>query len=224
MRTKVCATFVAVVTIIIGVGRPASAQQPWSAMPGACASTDNNFYSGTPSVDYPVTRFLVPGGAFTFNRFHDGYIAVICHVDNPRISSTTTRLWSQLQVTYRDPDGLLKLSGGGTMYQAYVELGRVHKITGAWSPVARFDSNLQCTGTSVSCQGDNTIKSHTVRFSHTFDFENYTYAVYGRLHRALAIYGSRPALYQVRLQAAPLVLEPAAATPENTADVPEVLP
>jgi hypothetical protein len=31
--------------------------------------------------------------------------------------------------------------------------------------------------------GDNTTKTFTVNFSHTFDF---TYAVYGRLYRALA--------------------------------------
>jgi hypothetical protein len=81
-----------------GLVSPAYAQLPWSTLPGACASTDNNFYSGTPSSDFPVARFIVPGGAFAFNRFHDGYIAVVCSVDNPR-SSSTTQMWNQLQVT-----------------------------------------------------------------------------------------------------------------------------
>ena len=98
MRTSVPVTFVAAVILIIGVSRPASAQSPWSAMPGTCASTDNNFYSGTPSSSYPVARFMVPGGAYTFNAFHDGYIAFICQVDNPRSSLSTTGRWSQLQV------------------------------------------------------------------------------------------------------------------------------
>jgi hypothetical protein len=213
-------TFVAVIVVLLGMTRPAAAQQPWSSMPGACASTDNNFFSGTPSADYPVARFIVPGGAFTFNRFHDGYIAVICHVDNPRISSLTTQRWNQLQVTYRDPDGLQRLGGYGTEYQAYAELVRVHKITGAWSRIATFDSNLQCAGTSTSCQGDNTVKNHAVRFSHTFDFENYTYAVYGRLYRALAIYNLRPALYQVRLQVAPLVTSPTGTTTDTITSQP----
>jgi hypothetical protein len=43
---------------------------------------------GTPSNDYPVARFRVPGGSIAFNGFHDGYIAVICSVDNPRNAGT----------------------------------------------------------------------------------------------------------------------------------------
>ncbi len=196
---------------------PAHAQLPWSALPGGCASTDNNFYSGVPSADYPVARFKVSGGSLSFNGFHDGYIAVICNVDNPRFSSSTPILqfWNQLQVTYRDPDGLQKLSGFGTEYQAYVELVRVSKTTGAWASIVAFDSNLQCTGTTVSCQGDNTIKSITLPFTHTFDFTNYTYGVYARLHRALATFSLSPAVYQLRLQAAPLVVTTATAGVEE---------
>src|SRR3954453_22082224 len=125
-----CNLLLAKMTIFLGgVVAPLFAQQPWSALPGGCASTDNNFYSGAPSNDLPVARFKVPGGAFAFNGFHDGYIAVICNVDNPRVSSNTLtlQLWNQLQVTYRDPDGLQKLDGYGTEYQAYVELVRVSK-------------------------------------------------------------------------------------------------
>jgi hypothetical protein len=48
-----------------------------------------------------------------------------------------------------------------------------------------------------------------VNFSHTFDFDNYAYAVYGRLYRALATFSLTPVIYQLRLQAAPIVLQPA---------------
>jgi hypothetical protein len=209
MRTSVHPVVVGAITLLVGgVAGAAQAQEPWSSLPGACASTDNNFYSGTPSSDYPVARFIVPGGSFTFNRFHDGYIAVLCTVDNPQYSGLTQR-WNQLQVTYRDPDGLQATGGYGTEYQAYVELVRVSKTTGAWSRIARFNSNLQCSASPTSCQGDNTIKTFAVPFSHTFDFANYTYAVYARLCRALAIWGLTPQIYQLRLQAAPLSTPPA---------------
>jgi hypothetical protein len=190
----------AMALLLSGFVSPASAQQPWSSLPGACASTDNNFYNGNASNDFPVARFRVPGGALAFNGFHDGHIAVICSVDNPR-NSATTQQWNQLQVTYRDPDGLQRLGGAGTEYQAYVELVRVSKSTGAWSSVAVFDSNLQCAG-PTSCLADNTIKRIAVPFTHSFDFNNYAYAVYGRLHRALATFSLSPALYQLRLQVA----------------------
>jgi hypothetical protein len=180
------------------------AQQPWSSVPAACASTDNNFHSGTPSADYPVARFRVPGGAFAFNRFHDGYIAVVCNVDNPRDASSTLQKWNQLQVTYRDPDGLGRLGGYGTEYQAYVELMRVSKTTGAWSRVAVFNSNVHCAA-GTTCVADNTIRNIAVPFTHTFDFGNYSYAVYARLYRALATFSLSPAIYQLRLQAAPVI-------------------
>jgi hypothetical protein len=47
-----------------------------------------------------------------------------------------------------------------------------------------------------------------VNFSHTFDFDNYSYAVYGRLYRALATFSLTPVIYQLRLQAAPIVMQP----------------
>jgi hypothetical protein len=196
------AFLIAAVTMSVsGLARPANAQQPWSSFPGACASTDNNFYSGTPSADYPVARFIVPGGSLTFNRFHQGYIAVLCAVDNPRYNGT--QRWNQLHVTYRDPDGLRTLEDYGLDYQVYVELVRVSKTTGALSRVAQFDSNLQCQHTpTTNCYGDNTIKTFAVAFTHTFDFNNYAYAVYARLYRGQAV--RLPQIFQVRLQAGSL--------------------
>jgi hypothetical protein len=213
MRTTTNAIVGVAITLLLGgiVESPVYAQLPWSAVPGTCASTDNNFYSGTPSSNFPVARFRVPGGAVAFNGFHDGYIAFLCNVDNPRDSGTTAR-WSQLQVAYRDPDGLQ------TGHQAYVELVRVNKTTGAWQSIAKFDSNLQCAGTD--CGADNNVKNIAVPFTHTFDFANYAYTVYARLYRAPLFFdvGSpaivySPAIYELRLQAAPsLVVAPVAGT------------
>lgn len=47
----------AVTMAIGGFAGPAHAQQPWSAVVGACASTDNNFFSGTPSANLPLSPF-----------------------------------------------------------------------------------------------------------------------------------------------------------------------
>jgi len=155
-----------------------------------------------------VARFRVPGGSLAFNGFHDGYIAVICSVDNPRDAGTVFSRWNQLQVTYRDPDGLGLPGQKGSEYQAYVELVRVSKNTGGWEKITSFDSNLQCAGGPSLCQADNTTKNFTVNFTHTFDFDNYAYAVYGRLYRALATFSLTPVIYQLRLQAAPIVVQP----------------
>jgi hypothetical protein len=74
--------------------------------------------------------------------------------------------------------------------------------------VTSFDSNLRCAGGPSLCQADNTTKNFTVNFSHTFDFDNYAYAVYGRLYRALATFSLAPVIYQLRVQAAPIVVQP----------------
>ena len=202
----------ALVGVVGGLVSPAYAQGPWSVLPGSCASTDNNFYNGTPSTDYPVARFRVPGGSIAFNGFHDGYIAVICSVDNPRDAGTVLSRWNQLQVTYRDPDGMGLPGQKGSEYQAYVELVRVSKTTGTSETITSFDSNLQCAGGPSLCQADSTIKNFTVNFSHTFDFDNYAYAVYGRLNRTARAVKSdptkTPVIYQLRLQAAPIVVQP----------------
>jgi len=184
----------------------AHAQAPWSALPGGCGSTDNNFYNGVTSSTYPVVRYKTPGGSLTFNGFHDGYIAVNCNVDNPRFTATGPfQTWGQLQVTYRDPDGLGATGQPGSEYQAYVQLVRVSKSTGALAVIVTFDSNLQCAQ-AATCIADNNVRSIAVPFAHTFDFNNYAYAVYVRLYRALATFSLSPAVYQVRLEAAPPII------------------
>jgi hypothetical protein len=192
---------------LLGAVPLAQAQAPWSALPGGCGSTDNNFYSGAPSSTYPVVRYKTPGGALAFNGFHDGYIAVNCNVDNPRFTATgLVPTWNKLQVTYRDPDGLGNPGQQGSEYQAYVQLVRVSKTTGALASIVTFDSNLQCAQ-GTACVADNSVRSIGVPFAHTFDFNNYAYAVYVRLYRALATFSLSPAVYQVRLEAAqPVIL------------------
>jgi hypothetical protein len=60
--------------------------------------------------------------------------------------------WNQLQVTYRDPDGMGLPGEKGSEYQAYAELVRVSKTTGTWGKITSFDSNLQCAGGPSLCQ------------------------------------------------------------------------
>lgn len=194
----------AMTLLLGGLARPAHAQQPWSAVPGGCASTDNNFAFGTTNVDFPVARYRTPGGAVAFNGFHDGVIAFICNVDNPRDTSNTPR-WNELQVTYRDPDGLGQPDGRGTEYTAIVELFRVSKKTGGWALISSFNSDAQCAP-SPACIADNTVRTISVPFTHGFDFANFAYGVSVKLHRALATFSLSPAVYQIRLQPAPPVL------------------
>ncbi|MCU1328532.1 MAG: hypothetical protein JWN34_3902 [Bryobacterales bacterium] len=195
------------VAALLGAALPlAQAQAPWSALPGGCGSTDNNFYSGAPSSAYPVARYKTPGGSIAFNGFHDGFVAVNCNVDNPRFTATGPyQTWNKLQVTYRDPDGLGNPGQQGSEYQAFVQLVRVSKITGVLAVIATFDSNLQCAQ-GTSCVADNNVRRIDVPFAHAFDFNNYAYAVYVRLHRALATFSLSPAVYQVRLEAAQPVI------------------
>ncbi len=200
------------VLVIPQVAGPAYAQSPWSAVPASCGSTEYNFHFGPITADYPPARFHTPGGAFAFAGPHYGYIAVICSVDNPRDSSPAK--WSQLQVTYRDPDGQLKIDdppgqATGDNFQVYVNLGRVSKTTGQWQQIASFDSNNQCPDVGTPCGINDNIHTATVDFTHTFDFENYAYAVYGRLYRGRPNQSnSSPAIYQLRIQAAAVVGPP----------------
>jgi hypothetical protein len=182
-----------VALLAVAAAGPAQAQA-WSSMVGACASTDNNFSNRTASSDYPIARYATPGGSFTFNAFHDGYIAMHCPVSPPSTGSTT---WNRLHVSYKDADALQGLGGSGTTYQAVAELVRMSKADGSLSRVAIFDSNLQCQGLA-NCQATDIVKTYSLPFTHTFDFANYTYAVYTRLYRGLTFF--RPALFQVRLQ------------------------
>jgi hypothetical protein len=193
------------VAVICGCAGSAHAQQPWSAMAGTCAGTDHNFFNGQASADFPVARFITPGGSLTFSTFHQGYLSAFCTVDNPRYGGT--QVWNRLQVTYRDPDGLQTADGWGRENQVYVELVRMSKVSGALSRIARFDSNLQCQSiTTTSCAPADTVRTFDLPFTHTFDFNNYAYAVFARLWRGNQSF--KPVIYQVRLEAAAIVNTP----------------
>jgi hypothetical protein len=186
-----------------GLVRPAAAQQDWTAAPAACASTDNNFYSGTPAADFPVVRYITPGARLAFNGLHTGYLAVHCNVENLRDLGTDPA-WNQLEVTYVDPDGLMTSPPDviGAEAQIYVALGRIEKTSGVYSDVAVFDSNLECPSLqpALECIGNNATVRHMVKpIFHTFDFENYAYTVYGRVYRTFGYLN--PILIQLRLHA-----------------------
>jgi hypothetical protein len=199
-------TMIALATLLLtsaGLVSPAAAQQDWTASPAACASTDNNFSSGTPSADFPVVRYITPGARVAFNGLHTGYIAFHCNVDNLRDLGTDPA-WNQLEITYVDPDGLQTSPPDviGVDAQIYVALGRVEKHSGVYSDVAVFDSNLECPSAqpALECIGNNATVRHMVKpFSHFFDFENYAYTVYGRVYRTFS--NQTPILIQMRLSA-----------------------
>ena len=79
----------------------------------------------------------------------DGYIAVVCSVDNPRVAGTVLSRWNQLQVTYRDPDGM-GLPGQQGSNTGRMSSSCVSKTTGTWEKITSFDSNLQCAGGPAS--------------------------------------------------------------------------
>jgi hypothetical protein len=176
---------------------PVFALQDWTAVPAACAGTDNNFYSGAPSAAFPVARFIVPGGRLSFNASHTGYIAIVCNVDNPRDLGTNPA-WDQLEVTYIDPDGVHTVDvHTGDTYQVLVQLIRVNRTTGVQSVILEFNSNNDCPLGSF-CDG-TAVRTFVKPFVHTFDFANYAYAVYGRLYRREANLTVKPVLIQMRL-------------------------
>jgi hypothetical protein len=187
----------AVILVTTVLTEPVFALQDWTAVPAACAGTDNNFYSGTPSAAFPVARFIVPGGRLSFNASHTGYIAIVCNVDNPRDLGTNPA-WDQLEVTYIDPDGVHTVDvHTGDTYQVLAQLVRVNKTTGVQSVVVEFNSNNDCPLGSF-CDG-TTVRKNVKPFVHTFDFANYAYAVYGRLYRREANLTVKPILIQLRL-------------------------
>ena len=198
----------ALVGVVGGLVSAAYAQAPWSALPGSCASTDNNFYNGTPSNDYPVARFRVPGGSIAFNGFHDGYIAVICSVDNPPrctapclADGTSCRL--RIAILTAWVCRVRKAQNTKRMLNSCVS--QRLPARGRKSPA----STATCSALAAPVSArPTTLRRLHGNFSHTFDFDNYAYAVYGRLYRALATFSLTPVIYQLRLQAAPIVVQP----------------
>jgi hypothetical protein len=99
-------------------------------------------------------------GIFQFAAGSTGEIRTRCTITNPLDSGVPS--WKTMTVGYVDPDGL------GTDYQVDVELERTNKSTGVTTVVKTFDSS------SFSSTGRT---SHSIAFTHTFDFTNYAYFV-----------------------------------------------
>lgn len=177
---------------LLGMITPAAALQDWTTVAAACAGTDNNFFSGTPSADFPVARFITPGGRLTFNAFHTGFIAVHCNVDNPQDQGTNPA-WNQLEVTYLDPKRHRDSNS------VFVQLVRQDKSTGISTVVAEFDSSSECDLGPVSFCHNGLVRTFVKRFTHTFDFANNAYVVFGRLYRGGV--SISPILIQMRLNA-----------------------
>jgi hypothetical protein len=176
----------------------AFAAQDWTAVPAACAGTDNNFFSGTPSAALPVARFIVPGGRLSFNASHTGFIAVVCNVVNPNDLGTNPA-WNQLEVTYIDPDGVHTPDVHfGASYQVVAQLIRINRITGVQDVIAEFDSNNDCLSTTSFCDG-TAVRTFVKPFTHVFDFSNNAYAVFGRLFRDKVEASRKSVLIQMRL-------------------------
>jgi hypothetical protein len=203
--TKVLRAFALIVVTLATflINGVAFAAQDWTAVPAACAGTDNNFYSGAPSGAFPVARFIVPGGRLSFNASHIGYIAVVCNLENPTDLGTNPA-WDRLEVTYIDPDGVHDIDVHfGTNYQVLAQLIRINRVSGIESAVAEFDSNNDCLPASLFCDGTS-VRTFAKPFAHTFDFANNAYAVYGRLFRSVVDPSKKPVPGQRAAIAAPL--------------------
>jgi len=136
------------------VGQRASASR-WTAVASTCAI-------GVDQVGDAGIYAITGGSAITFSDSNTGEIKTRCNVTNPLDSGVPT--WNTLTVGYQDPDG----SSPSLTYQVTVTLYRVGKSTGNYSTVAIFDSGSFA---------DKVATSHSVTFSHTFDFTNYAYWV-----------------------------------------------
>jgi hypothetical protein len=130
-------------------------------------------------------KFALEFGAFQFLGFNTGHVDGRCNVTNPA-DKTLSPGWSQMEVTYNDPDG----AGGGA--QIVVYLRRVHKVTGTSSDVTVFDSNLFGAGQQL----------RTKNFDHDFDFGTYAYYVAMSVRRNVT--GHAPKIQRVALLVAPV--------------------
>ena len=93
--------------------------------------------------------------------------------------------WNTLTVGYQDPDG----TSVSHTYGVKAKLLRVNKGTGAVSVIATFDSD--------SGSGASTPTFRQVKFTHSWDFNNYAYYVTLTLNRSSTILN--PGVWFVKL-------------------------
>lgn len=144
--------------------------QTWTTIASACQPGSS--YAG----DYHFSA-----GTLNFASGITGQIVSRCNVTNPKDSGVPG--WTTMVVGYQDPDGT------GTNYQVDAQLYRVLKSTGAYGLIKTFDSS-SFSGTGAT--------SHSVTFTHTFDFTNYAYWVELTLTRGDT--ASNPAVWFVALK------------------------
>lgn len=110
-----------------------AADREWTAVASTCTPDEDS--SGKYEFDFGRARFR---GASS------GDIGFRCNVTDPGDSSIHTNpSWARMDVTYDDPDGFF------SNYQVYVELRRVHEVTGdsflvATSIATRFPLGNSC--------------------------------------------------------------------------------
>jgi hypothetical protein len=121
------------------------------------------------------------GAKFLFSGTNTGEIKSRCAVINPMDSGVPA--WNTMVVGYQDPDGT------GIDYQVVAQLVRVDKSTGVGTIIKTFSSN-SFTSTGAT--------SHSVTFTHTFDFDSNAYYVTLTLDRVDS--SNNPAFWFVQLK------------------------
>jgi hypothetical protein len=128
---------------------PSASASTWSTAASVCEPGSDSIGLYT----YNVAQFM-------FSGTNTGTIKTRCTVTNPLDSGVPA--WTTLTVGYLDPDGT------GINYQVNAQLNRVNKATGVSFTIKTFDSSSFSTTTATS---------HSVTFTHTFDFTNFAYFV-----------------------------------------------
>jgi len=148
----------------------AASAATWSTSGSVCA----------PGVD-SAGLYNFNGAQFLFNGTNTGEIKARCAVTNPKDSGAPA--WKTMVVGYQDPDGT------GINYQVTAQLLRVDKSSGVSTIITTFSSN------SFTSTGPT---SHSVSFTHTFDFDNNAYYVRLTLDRVDSL--NNPAFWFVQLK------------------------
>jgi hypothetical protein len=148
-----------------------AAEPVWTHVAGACVIDKNS-----------AAVAAVAESELRFEAGQIGEIVARCNVVNPKDDGSNP-LWRNLEVVYRDPDGVL------LQHQARVVLKRVTN-GGANFVVASFDSNAFAGGAAPVM--------NSVPFAHVFNFAQNAYWVEIRIKRGAAV--GNAAVFLVRLR------------------------
>lgn len=123
--------------------------QTWEAAASTCQPGSDS-----------VGLYTFDSATFEFSGTNTGQIKTRCTIVNPLDSGTPN--WTTLSMGYVDPDAT------GVDYQVDAQLARVNKSTGVAGVIKTLDS---------SSFGSSGPVTHSVTFTHTFDFVNYAYYI-----------------------------------------------